>query len=201
MNRFFVSVVCFLMCCSTVSGGATSKVRELKYPKIEFNTDVDEGSVASFKRALRVAENSGAQRIIVVLNTPGGSVFAGMEMGKAIEDSKATVVCVVDGMAASMGAYILQSCDERVMTKRSLIMMHQPAAGGGGFAHELRKLADLLDKLMAILDEHITARTNISMEELEKRIANGNEWWMGWKEALDRGVVDQVVVSPWELQR
>lgn len=206
MKRFFVLAACLLTCCSAARAGSgfsdKSKRSDLKYPVINFNAEVDGESVYGFVEALKTAEESGAQRIVVMIHSPGGSVFAGMEMARAIENSPATIVCVVDGMAASMGAYILQSCDERVMTKRSLLMFHQPLVGGaGGHAHELRKTADLLEKLGRALIAHMAARSALTAEELEAKLEDGFQWWMNWDHALVHGFVDRVSDSVWDEQK
>lgn len=78
-------------------------------------------------------------RVILEINTDGGDVDAGFKLAKAIERAKKPVTCVVDGHAFSMGSYIFEACGRRVMTKRSILMIHE--AGMQASGHE----ADFLD--------------------------------------------------------
>lgn len=170
-------------------------------PHIIFDSPVDPISVMAFLAELEAHEQAGQKAIVVELDTPGGSVGAGMVMSKAIERSPALIVCVVDGMAASMGLYLLQSCDVRVMTKRSLLMGHEPSAGMAGQPSELESLADLLRRLSRAMAYHIVAKTRLSLEDYLSRISNGREWWMNVEEAVDFAFVDFAVDSVSEIIR
>lgn len=176
------------------------------YAKFVFNTDVDAESTDNAIKFIEGAEKAGAKVIFMEISTNGGSVGAGFELSKAMENAKVPVVCIVDDKAVSMGMYLLQSCDYRSMTKRSYLMTHQPAitTEWGGHENEWRGVADLLSVLNAAMIEHIIARTNVSADEIKAKISGGAEWWMGWQEASDRKFVDAVVdsskglISDWE---
>lgn len=161
---------------------------------IIFNAEVDGDSVEAFVKELKEAD-SGDSPIVVEINTPGGSVFAGFQMSRAIEQSKNQVVCVVDGMAASMGLYILQSCDVRIMTARSLLMGHQPGAGAQGQQDELKKMGVILEKLNLVMAAHITSRMSIGIDEYLSLVAHGAELWLTPTEALAIGAIDSKVSS------
>lgn len=160
---------------------------------IEFRSPVDDDSVTEFTTKLTDHILAGDTKIIVEINTPGGSVGHGFDMGHAIERAPVPVVCVVDGMAASMGLYILQSCDVRIMTTRSLLMGHAPSAGTRGQSEELSKLAHILRQLSIAMANHITRKTVMTAGEYLGKIANGQELWLTSTEALDLRFVDFTV--------
>lgn len=165
-------------------------------PLIVFEEDVSEQSVNQAIQYLEQANAEGAKTIVMLLNTPGGSVLDGWRLARAMEDSPAPVVCVVDGWAASMGFYLLQSCDVRLMTKRSMLMAHEPSIrGGGGNEHDYREMAVLLEKMNRALAEHAAARMQMTVAQFMARIQN-TDWWMNWDEALAVGAVDGVTERP-----
>ena len=135
---------------------------------------------------------------LLEINTPGGSVEAGFLISKELEAGFS--VCVVDGIAASMGTYILQSCRWRIMTRRSVYMMHQVAvSGGGGNEESLRNVATALATMQRAMCEHLAARTKLSVNQLLTMLAGGKEVWWDWEHALYFGAIDAVVGSTEEL--
>lgn len=157
-----------------------------------------DGPVNAFSVGIFEADLDNHQKddlIIVEINTPGGEVMAGFDMARAIERSKPPVACVVDGMAASMGLYILQSCDIRVMTTRSLLMGHQPATQGGGQPDDFEGGKEILTALNHSMAAHIVHKMKITRDEYEARIAHGHMWWMPSDEALSIGAIDLEVES------
>jgi ATP-dependent Clp protease protease subunit len=172
---------------------------QLTVPKdtrhLYLSSEVSEESTTTLMTEMDTAVAAGAARLVIEFNTPGGSVFAGMQLAKHIEQSPVPTVCVVDGMAASMGFYLLQSCTYRVMTSRSLLMAHQPASGGllYGPAEKYERLAEVLRKLGHAMATHCARRMSVSVDEYEKRIEKGGEWWFDERDALLYGAVDRVV--------
>lgn len=166
---------------------------------IIFSGTVDEESVGEFIQTLNRHLATNPKSIVVEINTPGGSVGAGMEMGKAIERSPVPVVCVVDGMAASMGLYILQSCDVRTMTKRSLLMGHEPAGSSRGQPQEVQQTADLLTKLSRAMAYHIVSKSKLTVDEYISKISGGKELWLTCEDAVAFAFVDFSVGSVAEI--
>ncbi len=201
MRLFLYSLVLFLSCAHIPAAESRERITTAQIAPaatnegpILFETDVNEMSVFVFMRQLEAANASAkGEPVVVIIDTPGGSVLDGIVMGKAIERSKAQVICVVDGMAASMGLYILQSCDVRLMTGRSLLMGHEPASGARGQPDELGQTEELLRKLSHAMAAHIVHRMNISVAEYEAKIAHGAEWWTTAEEALAVGAIDGIV--------
>lgn len=152
----------------------------------------------NYDSAEKLADEIGrckGQPVTIEINSPGGQVFAGIAIQKTIERHDAPVVCVVDGMAASAAFVALQACDYRVMTPRSILMAHQAATQAGGQSEDLGNARDVLaaiDRSMALF---CSKRMGIAVEDFERRIAGGREWWFSLTDALHFGAVDREVDS------
>lgn len=167
--------------------------------KLEFSGYIDEDSSAKFIANLRSALDQGAKSISIRLNSDGGDFDSAHLMSQAVEDatSKATIECIVDGDALSAAFYFLQSCQTRIATARSVFMAHEPYFQSLKVANRARMTDSLVQiKTMSIqYSEQCAARMKISAAEFRKKIYN-TDWWMTPKEALDLGIVDQVIPSP-----
>lgn len=170
---------------------------EAYVPLLKFTDEVTEKSVNDLIEEIDWANKDGAENIVLEIDTPGGSVDDGFRLSRAIEDSQAPVQCVVDGKAASMGLYILQSCAGRFMTKRSLLMGHEPAMGGivHGQPTFWKSIATRLKYYHKAMAEHICAKTKIPVPIYLNRTSGGAEAWWGWDDGHDEGMVDRVVAS------
>lgn len=169
---------------------------EALVPKITFDVGVDDDAVEATIALMNKSVEAGAKAVVIEFNTPGGSVDAGFKLAKAIEDSPIPVHCVVDGMAASMGFYLLQSCSTRTMTSRSTLMAHEPAIGTAKFyGQQVRwqNIAELLRTTASAANHHLCHRMAISFEDFSKRIDGGREWWFTSEEALKWKAVDVVI--------
>lgn len=173
-----------------------SSAPTLGVPYLEFDREVSGSSVGMAMQWLE--ENRDEKVVVIEWDSPGGSVFAGFALSKAIAKHPATVVCVVDGMAASMAAYLLESCDVRLMTRDSLIMFHEPSASGAGKAGEFEELARTLRAINEALVAHCVAKMNITEEEFVEK-TDGKDWWLSYKKALEFRAVDGVVNSGLEV--
>lgn len=184
-----------------VHAGAAAPAAGHYVPKIGFTAEVNEETVSQAIQILEASKAAGAEAVIIEWNTPGGSIGAGFLLSKAIEDLGIPVICVVDGMSASMGTYLLASCDVRIMTKRSFLMYHQPSTGIQGQARDIKNALSALEAIEAGFLEHAASKMKIGPEELASKVEGGKEWWMAWKEALDVGAVDCVVSSVREVSQ
>jgi ATP-dependent Clp endopeptidase proteolytic subunit ClpP len=131
-----------------------------------------------------------AKTINVRLNTPGGDVFDGLAIYNALRDHPAKVVTRVDGLAASMGSVIAQAGDERRMAKNAYMMIHNPWSMAAGDAAEMRKSADLLDKVCGTLAQTYADRTGKSVDEMKAAMAETS--WYTADEAKAAGLCDAV---------
>lgn len=129
----------------------------------------------------------------IEINSPGGSVVYGCEMANAIKNSKAHLVAHVTGMAASMASVIACACDEIILEEASFMMIHDPWAEMAGNAADLRKEADILDRMKEMILSFYRGKFQKSEEELAALMSA--ETYMTASECVDAGLVCSVVKS------
>ena len=171
---------------------------ERKVATLTLEGEITDESVAELRKGIDEANQNNAPAIILEINSPGGDVDAGYLLAKSIERSKAPVTCVVDGNAASMASFILESCTTRVVTRRSIIMIHEPAFITNGFGGQFvrwQNTADHLRYMTKAMMEHYAKRMGMKTEDLINRVYGGRSWFMSPEEALKFHVVDFVVDS------
>jgi len=185
-----------------VAPASTQEDSKFYVPKIKFDTEVSSATVNETLAIMSQVTRGGAKAIIIEINTPGGEVESGFRLSKAIEESPIPVICVVDGMSASMGMYILESCQVRLMSKRSSLMVHEAAIGVGEFsgpAVQWQTIADLLKAINKGMAEHLAKRMHLTAPQILDIIRGGAQWWFGWEEAIRVGAVDSAVDSVKEV--
>ena len=127
------------------------------------------------------------------INSPGGSVTAGMAIYDTMQYIKCDVATICVGMAASMGAFLLSAGTKgkRMALPNAEIMIHQPSAGTQGqitdMAIHMRRLQTIKDRMNRILSEN----TGKSLEEVTEACERDN--FLTAQEALDFGLIDQIV--------
>lgn len=127
----------------------------------------------------------------VRINSGGGSVFAGMAIHSIIKrHAAAQKTAYVDGLAASMASIIPMACGKIVMPNNALMMIHKPWAGTMGNAEDMRKIADLLDKIEGQAVDIYQEKSGLEPDEIKKMLAS--ETWMTAKEALELGFIDEI---------
>jgi len=133
-------------------------------------------------------ENLGeVEQIDLRVSSPGGSIIEGNVIYNAIKRHPANVTVYIDGMAASMASVIAMAGDEIIMADNALLMIHNPWTVSIGDSDQLRKDAELMDKMKsAIINAY--SRSNYSQEELEE-LMNAETWFTA-DEAIDAGFVD-----------
>ena len=131
--------------------------------------------------------------IQLYINSPGGSVTAGMAIYDTMQYIKCDVSTICLGMAASMGAFLLSSGakGKRYALPNSTIMIHQPSGGAQGQATEIQIVADQIAKTKKKLNEILSANTGQPLEVVEKDTDRDN--YMSAEEALAYGLIDGVV--------
>ena len=138
------------------------------------------------------AEDPGKD-IQLYINSPGGSVTAGMAIYDTMQYIKCDVSTICLGMAASMGAFLLAggTKGKRFALPNSTIMIHQPSGGAQGQATEIQIVADQIAKTKKKLNEILAANTGQPLEVVEKDTDRDN--YMSAEEALAYGLIDGVV--------
>ena len=132
--------------------------------------------------------------IQLYINSPGGSVTAGMAIYDTMQYIKCDVSTICLGMAASMGAFLLSSGakGKRYALPNSTIMIHQPSGGAQGQATEIQIVADQIAKTKKKLNEILSAKTGQPLEIVEKDTDRDN--YMTAEEAKAYGLIDGVVI-------
>ena len=127
------------------------------------------------------------------INSPGGSVSAGMAIYDTMNFIKCDVSTICIGMAASMGAFLLSAGakGKRFALPHSEIMIHQPLGGARGQATDIEIQAKQILRIKAILNEILAANTCKPLEVIEKDTDRDN--YMTAQEALDYGLIDKIL--------
>jgi ATP-dependent Clp protease, protease subunit len=128
------------------------------------------------------------------INSPGGSVTAGMAIYDAMQVIRPHVRTYCIGQCASMGAWLLSAGQKgkRYALPNSRIMIHQPLGGATGQASDIKVQADEIIKLKKRMIEILSFHTGQSEEKLYEDI--DRDYFMSAKEAADYGIVDEVIV-------
>lgn len=131
------------------------------------------------------------EEINVHINSPGGSVFAGVAIYNMLKNHPAKVITHNDGLSASISSVILMAGDKIIAPANSLIMIHNPWTISAGNSKDFRKLADDLDKIGgSIKQSYMSRELTISEEELSSLM--DAETWLSAKDAFEMGFVDEV---------
>ena len=132
--------------------------------------------------------------IQLYINSPGGSVTAGMAIYDTMQYIKCDVSTICLGMAASMGAFLLSSGakGKGYALPNSTFMIHQPSGGAQGQATEIQIVADQIAKTKKKLNEILSANTGQPLEIVEKDTDRDN--YMTAEEAKAYGLIDGVVI-------
>ncbi|WP_418320611.1 ATP-dependent Clp endopeptidase proteolytic subunit ClpP [Piscinibacter sakaiensis] len=131
--------------------------------------------------------------IFFYINSPGGSVSAGMSVYDTMQFIKPQVSTLCMGMAASMGAFLLAAGakGKRLALPNSRIMIHQPSGGTQGQASDIEIQAREILKLRESLNKILAERTGQTLEKI--RLDSERDFFMSANEALDYGLIDQVI--------
>ncbi len=133
--------------------------------------------------------------ISLYINSPGGSVTAGMAIYDTMQYIKCDVATICIGMAASMGAFLLSSGTKgkRYALPNAEVMIHQPMGGARGQASDIKIHAELILKTREKLNRILAENTGKDIAEVEKDTDRDN--YMTAEEALEYGLIDKVVKS------
>lgn len=133
--------------------------------------------------------------INLYINSPGGSVTAGMAIYDTMNYVKCEVSTICMGLAASMGAFLLSSGakGKRFALPNSEIMIHQPSGGARGQATEIQIVAENILKTKKRLNEILAANTGQTVEKIAEDTERDN--FMSSQEALEYGLIDRILVN------
>ncbi len=153
----------------------------------------DENANAICAQMMLLAAEDPDKDIYLYINSPGGSITAGMAIYDTMQFIQPDVATVAMGMAASMGQFLLSSGTKgkRYATPHARVMMHQPSGGIGGTATDVRINAQLIMHMKTVLAELIAEQTGKEVEQIHRD--SDRDRWFTAPEALEYGFVDHVV--------
>ncbi|GAA4407961.1 ATP-dependent Clp protease proteolytic subunit [Fodinibacter luteus] len=170
--------------------------RLLKERIIFLGSDVrDDNANAICAQMLLLAAEDPKKDIWLYINSPGGSVTAGMAIFDVMQWVPNDVATVAMGMAASMGQFLLSAGTpgKRYATPHARVMMHQPSGGIGGTASDIKIQAEQLLHIKKQMAELIAQHTGQTVDQIEAD--SDRDRWFTAEEAREYGFVDQVITK------
>ena len=133
------------------------------------------------------------KEISFYINSPGGSVTAGMAIYDTMQYLKCDVSTICFGMAASMGAFLLcaGAKGKRLSLPHSEIMIHQPSGGMQGQASDIQIHAERMIRIKKLVNQIMAERTGQPLEKVEKDTDRDN--FLSAQEALEYGLIDKII--------
>ncbi|WP_343209210.1 ATP-dependent Clp endopeptidase proteolytic subunit ClpP [Anaerolentibacter hominis] len=170
--------------------------RLLKERIIFLGEEVTDASASLIVAQLLFLESEDPGKDIhMYINSPGGSVTAGMAIYDTMHYVKCDVSTMCIGMAASMGAFLLAggAKGKRLALPNAEVMIHQPSGGAKGQASDIRIVADKILQTKKKLNEILAANTGQPLERIE--IDTDRDNYMTAQEAKDYGIIDSIITS------
>ena len=167
--------------------------RLLKDRIVFLTGELDDMSANIIISELLYLDSLNNNEISLYINSPGGSITAGMAIFDTMNYIKSDVRTIVVGMAASMGAFIL-ACGtpgKRCALPNAEVMIHQPLGGAQGQATEIKIAAERIIKLKKKLNEILAIKTKKTIKKINSDTER--DCFMDAKEALDYGLIDEII--------
>ena len=167
--------------------------RLLKNRIILLTGEIDDNLASSVVAQLLYLDSINNDDISIYINSPGGSVTAGMAIYDTMNFIKSDVSTICLGMAASMAAFLLSSgaCGKRYILPNSEVMIHQPLGGAQGQATEIKIAAEHILKLRDKLNLILSKNTKQTLDKIKLDTERDN--FMDSNEALEYGIVDKII--------
>ena len=170
--------------------------RLLKDRIIFFGEEVNDATASIIVAQMLFLESEDPDKdIMLYINSPGGSITAGMAIYDTMNYIKCDVSTICVGMAASMGAFLLSAGakGKRFALPNSEIMIHQPLGGMQGQATDIKIHADRILRMKDKLNRILSENTNRPLEEIVRDTERDN--FMSAQEALDYGLIDKIITN------
>lgn len=148
------------------------------------------GEMSASNLSKQLEELKDVSAINVHISSYGGEVKEGLAIYNSLKNHKAKIRTYCDGFACSIASVIFMAGDERIMSKASLLMIHNAWTLVQGNADELRKQADDLDKITSASINAYMEHVNITEKKLKKLM--DNETWLTYDEALEMGFATSI---------
>lgn len=167
--------------------------RLLKDRIIILSGEINDSMANSIVAQLLYLDGINHDDISIYINSPGGSITAGMAIYDTMNfiNSKVSTICI--GMAASMAAFLLSSGEKgkRFCLENAEVMIHQPLGGAQGQATEIKIAAERILKLKKRLNTILAANTGKSLKKIEKDTER--DYFLDSNEALEYGIIDEIL--------
>ncbi|WP_285242836.1 ATP-dependent Clp protease proteolytic subunit [Pseudarthrobacter sp. fls2-241-R2A-127] len=152
----------------------------------------DDNANAICSQLLLLSAENPEKDVYLYINSPGGSVTAGMAIYDTMQFIPNDVVTVATGLAASMGQFLLSSGTKgkRYATPNARVLMHQPSGGIGGTASDIKIQAELILHMKKVMAELTAEQTGQTVETILKD--NDRDKWFTATEALEYGFFDKI---------
>lgn len=150
----------------------------------------DDGSVSAVDFASQLSAIPMDREIRVRINSNGGSVFEGWAIYNLLAERRSNVVCIVDGIAASIASVIAIAGRELQMSEASILMIHNASGMCVGESDDMQEMAAVLDKLSNVIAGIYSRKTGKTVEEV--KTAMDSETWLTGPEAKAYGLCDTV---------
>lgn len=165
--------------------------RLLKERIILLNTEITDISANIWIAELLYLASQSDDDIFIYINSPGGSITAGLALYDTMNFIKPKVNTICVGLAASMAAFILSSGNKRYALKNSEIMIHEPSTNLGGNASDIFNHAKWLEKIKNKVDFILAENTKHTINEIVAATLRDN--FMDSQEALQFGIIDEIL--------
>ena len=169
--------------------------RLLKDRIVIINGEINDNNANNIVAQLLYLDSINHNEISVYINSPGGSITAGMAIYDTMNFIESDVSTTCIGIAASMAAFLLSSGKKgkRFILPNSEVMIHQPLGGAQGQATEIKIAAERIIKLKNKLNKILSENTNKELCDIERDTER--DYFMDSKEALEYGIVDKILLK------
>ena len=160
---------------------------------ILFGEITDALSASIISQLLFLSSVSEEKDIYLYINSPGGSVTAGLAIFDTMRYIKPKVVTIGMGICASMGAFLLSSGNKRLALENTKIMIHQPLGGAKGQATDIMIVAEEIIKIKKKLNQILAKNTGQDLEKITKDA--DRDFYMDALQAKSYGLIDDILLS------
>ena len=165
--------------------------RLLKERIILLNSEINDTTANIWIAELLYLDSISDEDINIYINSPGGSIIAGLALYDTMRFVKSKINTVCVGLAASMAAFILSSGDKRFALENSEIMIHEPSTNFGGNASDIFNHTKWLERIKNKVDFILAENTNHTINEIIAATLRDN--FMDSKTALEFGIIDEIL--------
>lgn len=158
---------------------------------ILFGEITDATSASIISQLLFLSSNDENKDIYIYINSPGGSVTAGLSIYDTMKYIKPKVVTIGMGLCASMGAFLLSSGDKRYALENTKIMIHQPLGGAKGQATDIMIVAEEIIRIKKKLNEILSKNTKQPLSKIEQDTER--DFYMDAEQAVNYGIIDSII--------